>query len=265
MAQYSDGTVTVTNGSATVTGSATAWLANASSSDRFVALGIAGEDVSYEIASVDDDETIQLTAPFAGTTGGSRSYTIHRDFFPNSIPKFNRSDAAPHAILNRMIERITELLAGGNDAEEIDDLTAIAGGDLDTANDSLIVHDASADEAKKLLLSGLPAGTPADGSITNAKLATDAKRFPLVARTGAWASSQAQADAGSFNLWSAGTLTVNTLAAGSVVMGRNTSGGTLSAANGTASINNGITSVLAGEAFMLVFEATNAASLVTKS
>lgn len=112
MAQYGDGTVTVTNGSATIVGDTTLWAANVVPTNYFTALGAAGEDVAYEIASVDNDTTIQLTAPFAGTTGGTRAYVIHRDFNAKGLPIFNRSDTAVHAILNRWSQGFTALLDG---------------------------------------------------------------------------------------------------------------------------------------------------------
>lgn len=101
MSQYTEGTVTVTNGLATVIGDLTLWLANVQPGDYFVVVGLPGEDQVYEINAIPDDTTLTLTAPFGGTTGGSRAYTIHRDFDPNGLPIFNRTDVALHSILNR--------------------------------------------------------------------------------------------------------------------------------------------------------------------
>ena len=110
MAQYTDGTVNLTNASATVTGDETLWLANAAPGNYFVATGIDAEDVVYEIASVDDNVTIQLTAPFVGTTGGARPYVIHRDFDPNGLPLMGRSDTAVHAVFNRWNVLLQQLI-----------------------------------------------------------------------------------------------------------------------------------------------------------
>ena len=60
--QYKTGTASVTNGSATVTGTNTLWLANVTASDSFT---IAGDGVMYDVASVDSDTQITLSAPYA--------------------------------------------------------------------------------------------------------------------------------------------------------------------------------------------------------
>lgn len=268
MSQYGTSTdtstVTVTNGSATIIGATSLWLANAAPTNLFVALGIAGEDVAYEIASVDDDVTIQLTAPFAGTSGGTRAYTIHRDFRPIGLPVFSRNDVAVHAILNRWSAELETIIGSGGNAVEIDDLTVLAQADLDPAADRLIIHDDSVDEAKQFLVGDLPAGTPADDSINYVKLNTDAKRLSTISRSGSFAPNQSQADANAYQDWSAGTLTVNSLAEGSSMFGVNSSGGPLPVANGSASITLGPAQVLAGEPWLLVWNSPTAVHLLTR-
>jgi len=78
--QYQTGTVSVTNGSAIVTGSGTLWLTYASIGDLFK---VKGEDAIYTIASVDTDTQITLSANYAGTTDTGLQYQIARDFTPN--------------------------------------------------------------------------------------------------------------------------------------------------------------------------------------
>ena len=65
MAQYKTGTVSVTNGSNTVTGQATVWSTNAAVGYTFK---IKDEDAIYNIASIVSDTQITLTVNYAGTT-----------------------------------------------------------------------------------------------------------------------------------------------------------------------------------------------------
>ena len=102
MSQYRTGTATVTNGSATVTGSGTLWLANVSANDLFVVGG-----VSYFVSGVSTNTSLTLTAPYAGTTGGGKSYVIHRDFatiLGVSVPLMQDGDLETVAVYNRMVQ-----------------------------------------------------------------------------------------------------------------------------------------------------------------
>jgi len=77
--QYTQGTVSVTNGSATVTGSNTEWLSNVSAGHSFK---VQGESVIYTIASVNSNTQLTLSANYAGTTKSGVGYQITRDFTP---------------------------------------------------------------------------------------------------------------------------------------------------------------------------------------
>ena len=83
MAQYKAGTATVVNGSAVVSGSGTQWLANVQAGDSFV---MAGVSLVYDVASVDSDTQLTLTAPYGGT-GKTGAYAIQRDFTTDGIPE----------------------------------------------------------------------------------------------------------------------------------------------------------------------------------
>ena len=72
---YSIGSATVTNGSYTVTGVGTQWLAN--NRGRGDVLTIGG--VPYTVVWVGSDTNLRLTTPYAGTTG-TFAYTIARQF-----------------------------------------------------------------------------------------------------------------------------------------------------------------------------------------
>jgi len=77
MSQYNAGTVAVTNGSATITGTSTSWLANINVGDGFT---IEASGVTYDVAAVVSDTNITLSAPYAGATAANQYYAIIRDF-----------------------------------------------------------------------------------------------------------------------------------------------------------------------------------------
>jgi hypothetical protein len=75
-ADYSTGTVAVTNGSKVVTGSGTAWTtANRGRGDRILIGG-----VNYTIAAVSSQTSLLLTTPYVGATASGLAYTIARQF-----------------------------------------------------------------------------------------------------------------------------------------------------------------------------------------
>lgn len=124
MAQYRTGTVDVTNGSQTVTGNATAWLANVEPGDIFT---LTGGSVWYEIASVDSDTQLTLAANFAGNTQEEADYAITRDFSPqHGYPLPSAGDIEVARLLARAINEIDaeilvkEMLSGnGGDIAEL--------------------------------------------------------------------------------------------------------------------------------------------------
>ena len=72
MAWYKSGTVTVTNGSATVTGDGTAFVSNVVVGDAFQA----PDGRSYEVAAVVSATELTLARAYLGATGGGQAYTI---------------------------------------------------------------------------------------------------------------------------------------------------------------------------------------------
>jgi len=77
---YTTGTVSVTNGSAVVTGSGTSWSGNVSAGDKF---GVGSTDPNeittwYTIQSVDSDTQITLTSNYQGPTESGQSYCIRK-------------------------------------------------------------------------------------------------------------------------------------------------------------------------------------------
>lgn len=72
MAWYRTGTVALTNGSKTVTGAGTSFLANVKAGDIFV-----GPDAAlYEVGSVDSVSSLTLGTPYTGATNAAAAYVI---------------------------------------------------------------------------------------------------------------------------------------------------------------------------------------------
>jgi hypothetical protein len=118
MSQYKTGTASVTNNSPTVTGSGTLWLANVTAGDSFT---VAGDGVMYDVASVDSDTQVTLSAPYAGTTASGVVYAIGTGFtVPDSFPEMSQGDIETATIFTRAMRKIqgkiSSILAGGASA-----------------------------------------------------------------------------------------------------------------------------------------------------
>jgi len=112
MAQYKIGSVTVTNGSQTITGLSTTWLADIAAGDIFTVIG---SNVWYEVGSVDSDTQITLAANYAGSTASSQGYAITRDFTPLSgLPYVTSGDIETAAVIKRAMLMLDSTPGGGN-------------------------------------------------------------------------------------------------------------------------------------------------------
>jgi len=110
MSQYKTGTATVTNGSATVTGTNTLWLANVTAGDSFT---IASTGVMYNVASVDSDTQVTLSAPYAGVTASGVVYAIGTGFtVPDSFPEMSQGDIETATIFTRAMRKIQSKFTG---------------------------------------------------------------------------------------------------------------------------------------------------------
>lgn len=113
MSQYKIGTVSVTNGSAIITGSGTAWQANAAPGDLFVR---AGDEAVYTVGSVATDGQMTLTTPYGGVTGSGVGYVLHRDFHPNGQPLLRNGDVETAAIFNAFAAAVAPVSGFGSAA-----------------------------------------------------------------------------------------------------------------------------------------------------
>jgi len=110
MSQYSTGTVSINNGSPTVTGSNTLWLANVTAGDSFT---VAGDGVMYDVASVDSDTQVTLSAPYAGVTASGAVYAIGTGFtVPDSFPEMSQGDIETATIFTRAMRKIQGKFSG---------------------------------------------------------------------------------------------------------------------------------------------------------
>jgi len=116
MSQYSTGLSSVTNGSPTVTGTNTLWLANVTAGDSFT---VAGDGVMYYVASVDTDTQVTLSAPYAGTTASGAVYAIGTGFtVPDSFPEMSQGDIETATIFTRAIRKIQQAVSSKLDASD---------------------------------------------------------------------------------------------------------------------------------------------------
>lgn len=107
MSQYRTGTISANTGNATITGSGTLWTANVSAGDLFV---VVGGSVVYEVANVNSNTSISLSAPYAGANVSGADYAITRDFTPNGIPYITKGDVETALILKRAFMLLDPLI-----------------------------------------------------------------------------------------------------------------------------------------------------------
>lgn len=89
--RYGTGTISVTNGSKTVTGTGTAWETAGVKAGDFICLGADEVDPGatwYEIASVDSETQITLLDEYAGSTSAGEAYTIRLTFTSNILQPY---------------------------------------------------------------------------------------------------------------------------------------------------------------------------------
>jgi hypothetical protein len=108
--QYRTGTVQVSNNNATVTGTGTAWLANAAVGQIFT---IPGDNVWYEIGAIASDTAMTLAANYQGTSGSGRNYAISQAFTPNAgIAYPEQGDIETASLFKRAVLALEQLLTG---------------------------------------------------------------------------------------------------------------------------------------------------------
>ena len=140
MSQYQTGSVTVVSGEATVVGSGTSWLTNASTGDSFTRKG---KGVSFEIASVNSDTSLTLSANYVGSGEAGAEYEITKDFTPNNnLIEISGGDVDWPYHLTRSLRLIDTILADRK-------YKSSTNGTINTTNDivtNLMTHTLSANQ-----------------------------------------------------------------------------------------------------------------------
>lgn len=97
------GLVDVTNGSAVVTGDASALFSTGIPAIEVADFFKVDDEVTfYEVQSVDSDTQITLTSNYGGSTDTGLNYTLTKDFYVNlNMIQVNAGDAELAEILNR--------------------------------------------------------------------------------------------------------------------------------------------------------------------
>jgi hypothetical protein len=104
MAQYRVGTISVTSGSADISGAGTLWDSIGIEDGSLI--NLEGNDGWYYIASVGSNTLLSLTAPYSGDTAASQSYVIVRDYLDYDIPLMLRGDINWTSIFNEAMLKI---------------------------------------------------------------------------------------------------------------------------------------------------------------
>jgi hypothetical protein len=179
MSQYKTGTATVTNGSPTVTGTNTLWLANVTAGNSFT---VAGDGVMYDVASVDSDTQITLSAPYAGTTASGAVYAIGTGFtVPDSFPEMSQGDIETATIFTRAMRKIqgkfSSILAGGANAN----FTAMP----QVGGDPIVESGSNADGEWTRWSDGtqISVQTASFGSVSDGSIASASATFPRAYNT----------------------------------------------------------------------------------
>lgn len=107
MAQYTTGTASVNNGSATVNGSGTTWLANVTVGDWFT---ITDSGLSYQVAAVVSDTELTLSGTYQGTTASGSTYVIFRDFTDLGFPLLYKNDLQTATAYSRAMVLIDDIV-----------------------------------------------------------------------------------------------------------------------------------------------------------
>lgn len=117
---WKQGTITLTNGSATVTGDGTDWdVAELEGGETLAVVTDPPIDFSMTIQAVVGAEEITLTAPWAGATLIDVPYQITRDYTgaPADAPIPQRGDMNPWAIIGEASRRLNNAIVSVGDAK----------------------------------------------------------------------------------------------------------------------------------------------------
>ena len=109
MSWYRTGTVSVTNGSNTVTGVGTLWTSAVNAGDAFaiVDANLNPTGAWYEVVSVTNNTTLMLRQSYAGTTGSNKQYCVFNLVGNMTTPSFAQRLATFFASFQSLINKPT--------------------------------------------------------------------------------------------------------------------------------------------------------------
>ena len=135
MAQYKVGTISVTNGSAVITGSGTDWnnvLYNIKANDSVF---IAGDTVDYRVLTVDSATQITLTGAVQRSTAAGLTYAVSKDFTPNiNLPLVGTGDIRTDQLFSRAMNNLDTAIGGGTFSPTFDNLTVTGSASIASAD-----------------------------------------------------------------------------------------------------------------------------------
>jgi len=110
MSQVTEGTVSVTNGSATVTGTDVSWATVPATAVFY----IDGDTRSYELIAPPSGNTLTLSTPYQGVTNAASSYSLSTDFTPFlGLARIGNQDIGTRPLLRQIADAIDAWAAGG--------------------------------------------------------------------------------------------------------------------------------------------------------
>lgn len=112
MSQYSTGTISLTNGSVSVSGTDTLWVTNGLDDlPPFLWLFVPEDGTFVEkVNSIGGEGALTLASPWPGPTLVDVAYRLHDGFGPAGLPIMDPGDAGTLGIVNDAMRRIETLL-----------------------------------------------------------------------------------------------------------------------------------------------------------
>ena len=108
MAQWTQGTVDLVNGSATVNGTGTDWLSSGAT-PGLATFNKQGSDVGYLVTGVADAQ-LTLETPWTGATGSGEAYVLNLELTSKGLVLIDETDVEFPAVWNHNMNTINGLL-----------------------------------------------------------------------------------------------------------------------------------------------------------
>jgi len=110
MAQWSQGTASINNGSATVNGVGTAWLSSGALPGLSVFV-LSGVDTPYLVSAISSDTVLTLQTAWEEASASDIGYVLSLDATPRyGLPLLDETDVEVPALINRAFDIIDAAL-----------------------------------------------------------------------------------------------------------------------------------------------------------